>query len=182
MRHVSTGFDPGIRGQTLTDGLVYLALQELATRISHWNTGRFLDEVGAAVMKRVAADENLHFLFYRDLATAALMADPSGTVEAIDRQVTKFQMPGAGMEGFATHAVAIAAAGIYNFRVHYEQVLLPVVMTHWRLESIEGLNGAGERARDHLVSWISRVRRIADRMEAQSAEAQAVEPQLSTAG
>jgi acyl-[acyl-carrier-protein] desaturase len=181
MRHVSAGFDPGIRGQTLTDGLVYLALQELATRISHWNTGRFLDEVGAAVMKRVAADENLHFLFYRDLATAALMADPSGTIQAIDRQVTKFQMPGAGMEGFATHAIAIAAAGIYNFRVHCEQVLLPVVVTHWRLESLEGLNTEGERARDHLVSWIARMRRIADRMEAQSAEVQAVEPQLSTA-
>jgi acyl-[acyl-carrier-protein] desaturase len=181
MRHVTAGFDPGIRGQTLTDGLVYLALQELATRISHWNTGRFLDEAGAAVMKRVAADENLHFLFYRDLATAALLADPSGTVEAIDRQVTKFQMPGAGMEGFATHAVAIASAGIYNFRVHCEQVLLPVVMTHWQLESIEGLDADGERAREHLVCWISRMRRIADRMEAQSAELQAVEPQLSTA-
>jgi acyl-[acyl-carrier-protein] desaturase len=180
MRHVTAGFDPGIRGQTLTDGLVYLALQELATRISHWNTGRFLDEAGAAVMKRVAADENLHFLFYRDLATAALLADPSGTVEAIDRQVTKFQMPGAGMEGFATHAVAIASAGIYNFRVHCEQVLLPVVMTHWQLESIEGLDADGERAREHLVRWISRMRRIADRMEAQSAELQAVEPQLST--
>jgi acyl-[acyl-carrier-protein] desaturase len=158
-----------------------LALQELATRISHWNTGRFLDDVGAAVMKRVAADENLHFLFYRDLATAALVADPSGTIEAIDRQVTKFQMPGAGMEGFATHAVAIASAGIYNFRVHCEQVLLPVVMTHWRLESVEGLNADGERAREHLVCWISRMRRIADRMEAQSAEIQAVEPQLSNA-
>ncbi len=181
MRHVSAGFDPGIRGHTVTDGLVYLALQELATRISHWNTGRFLDDVGAAVMKRVAADENLHFLFYRDLATAALEADPSGTIEAIDRQVTKFQMPGAGMEGFATHAVAIASAGIYNFRVHCEQVLLPVVMTHWRLELIEGLNADGERAREHLVCWISRMRRIADRMEAQSAEIQAVEPQFSNA-
>jgi len=181
MRQVSMGFDPGIRRQTLTDGFVYLALQELATRISHWNTGRFLDKIGAAVMKRVAADENLHFLFYRDLASAALMADPSGTVEAIDRQVTRFQMPGAGMEGFATHAVAIAAAGIYNFRVHCEQVLLPLVMMHWRLESIEGLNANGERARHHLLSWMARMQRIADRMEAQSAEGRAAEPQLSTA-
>jgi acyl-[acyl-carrier-protein] desaturase len=181
MRQVTTGFDPGIRGQTLTDGLVYLALQELATRISHWNTGRFLDGIGAAVMKRVAADENLHFLFYRDLATAALLADPSGTIQAIDRQVTRFEMPGAGMEGFATHAVAIAAAGIYNFRVHWEQVLLPVVMTHWRLESLEGLNANGERARQHLLGWITRMQRIANRMEAQSNEVQGPERQLSTA-
>jgi acyl-[acyl-carrier-protein] desaturase len=133
------------------------------------------------VMKRVAADENLHFLFYRDLATAALNADPSGTVEAIDRQVTGFQMPGSAMDGFTSHAVSIAAAGIYDFRVHYEQVLLPVVMTHWRLESIEGLNANGERSREHLLSWIARVQRIAHRMEAQSTVVPAPEPQVPTA-
>jgi acyl-[acyl-carrier-protein] desaturase len=173
MRHVSRGFDPGIRRHSLTDGLVYLTLQELATRVSHWNTGRFLDDVGSAVMKRVAADENLHFLFYRDLSAAALLADPSGTVQAIDRQVTRFQMPGAEMEEFTAHAVSIAAAGIYNFRVHCEQVLLPVVITHWGLESIEGLNADGERARQHLLSWIARMQRIADRMEAQAAQVEA---------
>jgi acyl-[acyl-carrier-protein] desaturase len=47
----------------VADGLVYLVLQELATRISHGSTGRLLDEIGAAVLKRFAADENRHFLF-----------------------------------------------------------------------------------------------------------------------
>ena len=130
-------------------------------------------------MKRVAADENLHFLFYRDLTTAALNSDPSETVKAIDRQVTCFQMPGSGMDGFTAHAVSIAAAGIYDFRVHYEQVLLPVVMTHWRLESIEGLNGDAERSREHLLWWIARMQRIANRMEAQSAEVRDRRPQVS---
>ena len=96
MRQVSTGFRAGGRSHSLTDGLVYLALQELATRIAHWNTGRLLDGDGAVILKRVAADENLHFLFYRELAAAALQADPSRTVEAIDRQVTSFEMPGRG--------------------------------------------------------------------------------------
>jgi acyl-[acyl-carrier-protein] desaturase len=181
MCHVSAGFNPGIREHSVIDGLVYLTLQELATRISHWNTGRFLDESGAAVMKRVAADENLHYLFYRDLASAALVVDPSGTVEAIDRQVTRFQMPGYEMDGFTAHAVSIASAGIYNLRVHCDQVLLPVVMTHWGIESIEGLNPEGERARDHLVCWIARMQRILNRMEEQSAEVPAMEPQASTA-
>jgi acyl-[acyl-carrier-protein] desaturase len=181
MRHVSAGFDPGIRGLSVTDGIVYLTLQELATRISHWNTGRFLDDAGAAVMKRVATDENLHFLFYRDLATAALNCDPSGTVKAMDRQVTRFQMPGSGMDGFTAHAVSIAAAGIYDFRVHYEQVLLPVVMTHWRLESIEGLNADAERCREHLICWMARMRRIANRMEAQSAEVRDSQQEVSAA-
>jgi len=171
MRQVSAGFRAGVRGHSLTDGLVYLALQELATRIAHWNTGRLLDDVGSVMLKRVAADENLHFLFYRELATAALRADPSRTVEAIDRQVTSFEMPGAEIEGFAAHAASIAAAGIYDFRIHYEQVLVPVVMTHWRLESLEGLDSDGERARDHLLSRMARLRRVAARMAAQSPEA-----------
>jgi len=173
LRHVSAGFRAGARDLTLTDGVVYLTLQELATRISHWNTGRLLDEIGCNLLKRVAADENLHFLFYRDLATAALQAEPSRAVEAIDRQVTGFQMPGADIDGFAAHAAAIAAAGIYDFRVHYEQVLVPVVLNHWRLESVEGLDDAAERARDHLLTWMDRLRRVAERMAAQSVGAAA---------
>lgn len=167
MHHVSTGFSPGARRHSLVDGLVYLALQELATRISHWNTGRFLDDIGAAVMKRVAADENLHFLFYRDLATTALQADPSGTVEAIERQVTRFEMPGSGIKGFTAHAAAIARAGIYDFRLHYEHIVVPVVLGHWRLESIEGLDANAERARQHLLGWVDRLKRVAGRMTEQ---------------
>jgi acyl-[acyl-carrier-protein] desaturase len=171
MRQVTTGFPTKGRDHSFSDGLVYLALQELATRISHWNTGQHLDATGAAVMKRVAADENLHFLFYRDMATAALEADPSEVVLAIDRQVTDFEMPGAGIEGFTGHAAAIAAAGIYDFRVHYEHILLPVVLTHWRLETIEGLTPEAEVAREHVLGRIGRLKRVADRIEAQAAQA-----------
>jgi acyl-[acyl-carrier-protein] desaturase len=168
MHQVSCGFRPGARAVTLSDGLVYLALQELATRISHWNTGQHLDDVGAAVMKRVAADENHHFLFYRDLATAALEVDPSEAMLAIDRQVSGFEMPGTEITGFAGHAAAISAAGIYDYRVHYEQILLPVVLNHWQLESIEGLSAEAEIAREHVLARISRMKRVADRIDAQA--------------
>jgi acyl-[acyl-carrier-protein] desaturase len=167
MRQVSTGFPAAGRDDSLSDGMVYLALQELATRVSHWNTGTKLDARGAAVMKRVAADENLHFLFYRDMASALLEADPSEVVLAIDRQVSAFEMPGAGIDGFAAHAAAIAAAGIYDFRVHYEQILVPVVLQHWRLESLEGLSGPADKARTHTLRHIGRLERVAQRIEAQ---------------
>ena len=66
---------------TAAESLVYVALQELATRIAHRNTGRMIgDPAGYDVMMRVAADENLHHLFYRDLATAAIELDPSTMV------------------------------------------------------------------------------------------------------
>ena len=87
------------------DGLVYVALQELATRIAHRNTGKLLgDTAGYDVMARVAADENLHYLFYRDLATAAIERDPSEMVIAVEHEVRTFAMPGSGIVDFDFHA------------------------------------------------------------------------------
>lgn len=168
MAQVEAGFSTRSRSHTISDGLVYLTLQELATRVSHRQTGQLLgDPLGIALMNRVAADENLHFLFYRDLTTAALAENPSEVVLAIDRQVTNFEMPGSEIAGFAAHAAAIAAAGIYDFRLHYEQVLVPVVIKHWAIESIEGLTPEAEAARDHVVARVARVGRVARRLEAQ---------------
>src|SRR3546814_15552291 len=97
------------------DGFAYVALQELATRIAHHNTGKLLDDkAGYEVMKKVASDENRHHLFYRDMVTAALEIDPSEMVRAIERQVRTFEMPGTGIIGFDAHAKAIAKAGIYR--------------------------------------------------------------------
>jgi hypothetical protein len=80
MAQVTGGVSP--HPGSIADTFVYLALQELATRIAHHNTGKALpDAEGYGVMKRVAADENLHYLFYRDLVSAALEIDPSGMME-----------------------------------------------------------------------------------------------------
>lgn len=165
MRQVTTGFQPEYRAESPVDGLVYLTLQELATRISHWNTAQQLCGTGTAVLRQVAIDENLHFLFYRDLASFLIQDDPSAATLAIDRQVRGFQMPGAaGIDDFSRHAAMIAATGIYNYQVHYEQVLRPVVLRHWRLESLTGLTAEAARARDRTLAHIARLERIADRI------------------
>lgn len=141
-----------------TDGLVYVALQELATRIAHHNTGKVVDDpVGYEVMKRVAADENWHYLFYRDLSSAALEIDPSSMVLAIERQVRHFEMPGTGILNFSDHARSIARAGIYDFQVHHDHILVPVVIRHWGVENLTGLTDEAEQARDALVHYIERI-------------------------
>ena len=146
------------------DALVYVALQELATRIAHLNTAKVLpDRAGYEIMKRVAADENLHYLYYRGLVDAAFEIDPSAVVAAVDRQVRTFQMPGTGVPGFASHARAIAGAGIYDMAIYHEQVLLPVVVRHWGLERLEGLDAAAERARAKVLGYIERLGRLAQR-------------------
>jgi acyl-[acyl-carrier-protein] desaturase len=160
------------------DGMVYVSLQELATRIAHHNTGKMLeDPAGYEVMKRVASDENRHYLFYRDLASAALEIDPSGMVLAIERQVREFEMPGTGIVDFETHARSIAAAGIYDFLIHYEQILLPVVVRHWGVEQLEGLTPEAEKARKSLMTRIERIGRAGRRQAARREEALARVPE-----
>ena len=145
--------------------LVYLSLQELATRISHRATGKMLgDSAGYEVMMRVAGDENLHQLFYRDLAAAAIERDPDGMMVAIERQVAGFTMPGIGIPGFAEHAKRIAQAGIYDLAVHHEQILVPVVIRTWDVENVTGLTAEGEQARDRLMSRLSKSERVARRV------------------
>ena len=168
MRQVSLGLVPNPDG--IADGIVYVALQELATRISHRNTGKLLeDPEGLAIMSRVAADENLHHLFYRDLVSAALEIDPSGMIAAIERQVRHFEMPGAGIEDFKVHARVIADAGVYDFTSHHDQILVPVVFKHWRVEQIENLKAAGEQARERLVKHVNKVGNVAKRMQSRLA-------------
>jgi acyl-[acyl-carrier-protein] desaturase len=158
MHQVGTGIVPEPEGPL--DGLAYVALQELATRIAHRATGRMLeDRAGYEVMARVATDENHHFLFYRDLVSAALEIDPSATVVAIERQVRDFEMPGTGIPGFEEHALAIAKAGIYDLQIHHDQILVPVVLRQWGVEQLEGLDAEAEAARTRLVRRIERVGR-----------------------
>lgn len=156
---------------TPQDGLVYVSLQELATRIAHLNTGKLVgDRVAYDIMKRVASDENRHHLFYRDLTAAALEVDPSGMVIAMERQVREFEMPGTGIVDFDRHARAIARAGIYDFQIHHDQILVPVVLRHWGVEELTGLSDAAERARESLLKRIERIGRAGRRMARQREE------------
>jgi acyl-[acyl-carrier-protein] desaturase len=165
MQQVSGGQVP--RPDTVAESLVYVALQELATRVAHRNTGTMLDDdAGYKVMARVAADENLHYLFYRDLVTAALAIEPSAMMIAIEQQVRSFEMPGLGIPDFGKLAAAIADIGIYDFALHHDQVLVPVVLRHWNIEAIDGLNDEAERARVRTIDYIARVDRVGKRLAA----------------
>jgi acyl-[acyl-carrier-protein] desaturase len=171
MRQVSLGVVP--RPATPAHGLAYVAIQELATRVAHGNTGRFMeDPVGTKVMARVAGDEQLHHVFYRDMVTAMLEIDPSQAVKAIADAVLDFEMPGTGIEGFGSHAKRIAAVGIYDFAVHAESILAPLLEETWDLAGLTGLDSDAEVARDKTLAHLERVRkagrRTADRRAAKA--------------
>lgn len=157
--------------QSPLDGLAYVSFQELATRISHFNTGEMLhDSTGKDIMRRIAADENLHFLFYRDMTSAALEMFPSQATEAISRQVIQFEMPGRGMPGFAAHAAKIARSGIYDMAVHCDKIITPLIEREWKIAHLEGLSSEADHAREDLFKHIGRLRKVADRIEARRSE------------
>jgi acyl-[acyl-carrier-protein] desaturase len=146
-------------------GLAYVAFQELATRISHRNTGRYSDDpVADKIMVRIAADENLHMVFYRDILKAALAIEPSAAVRAIVDEILKFEMPGAGIQGFVRKAAAIAKAGIYDLRVHRDEVLLPIIR-YWGVFELSGLDAAAEDARRRLAEHLDQLDAAAKRFE-----------------
>ena len=146
-------------------GLAYVAFQELATRIAHRNTGRYSDDpVADRIMVRIAADENLHMVFYRDILKAALDIEPSAAVRAIVDEVLAFQMPGAGIPGFLRKAADIAKAGIYDLRVHRDEVLLPIIR-YWGLFELSGLDAAAEEARRRLAEHLEKLDVAAKRFE-----------------
>jgi acyl-[acyl-carrier-protein] desaturase len=165
MDHVSRGysFDDDM---TPLDGLVYTTLQELATRISHRNTGTFTEDPGIEKLTaRIAVDENLHYVFYRDVAAAAIEVDPSAMVLAMHRRVIGFQMPGVEMPAFRRKAIAIAKAGIYDLRIHRDQVLVPVLYQQWGLDRLTGLSDEAERARDEIRGFLEVLDATARRFE-----------------
>jgi acyl-[acyl-carrier-protein] desaturase len=167
---MSTGYDAQDKPPLRV--LAYVSFQELATRISHRNTGRFADDpICERLLARVSTDENLHMVFYRNLVTAALDVAPGPTVRAIADEVMQFEMPGAVIPGFTRKAAQIAQAGIYDLRIHHDDIVQPL-LRHWRVFDLEGLDAEGAQAREELAEFVEGLAAQATRFEEQRARAQ----------
>lgn len=164
MVHMSAGYENAHPDEVL-HSLAYVSFQELATRISHRNTGKATgDPLCEQLLARVAADENLHMIFYRNLLAAAFELAPSQAMRAVADVAADFQMPGNGIDGFARKSVAIALAGIYDLRQHRDEVLVPV-LRQWDVWNVTGLNADGEAAREQLAAHLDELDTAASRFE-----------------
>ena len=164
MQHMSAGYQ-STHDQELLRSIAYVSFQELATRVSHRNTGRVTnDPVADQLLARVATDENLHMVFYRNLLQAALALAPDQAMRAITDVVTSFEMPGANIAGFQRKAVEIAVAGVYDLRQHRDDVLMPV-LKYWKIFDLEGLNPEGEQARTELADFLDKLETQATNFE-----------------
>ena len=164
MDHMGRGFTSRAVGDILKT-MSYVTFQELATRISHRNTGRHTADPGCdRLLARIAADENLHMLFYRNVVAAAFELSPDATMEAITDQVMDFQMPGNEVDGYVRRSVSIAMAGIYDLRIHHDEVLAPVLRA-WNVWDRDDLSDIGEKSRDELARFMTGLDAAASKFE-----------------
>ena len=148
MDYMTLGYDSG--DKTPLEAVAYVSFQELATRVSHRNTGRATgDPIADQLLARLATDENLHMIFYRNLLSKAFELAPDQTMCAVRDVVVGFRMPGHGMPGFERAAAQIAIGGIYNLRIHHDDVLQPV-LRFLKVLQISGLGPEGLKAQEEL--------------------------------
>jgi acyl-[acyl-carrier-protein] desaturase len=160
-------------GTSFLHGVAYVSFQELATRVAHRNTGKASgDPLCEQMLARVAADENLHMIFYRNLLAAALELAPNATMRAITDVVKAFEMPGASIDGFLRKSVMIANAGIYDLRLHHDDVLFPV-LRKWGVFDRADLTGDGDKARDELADFLAQLDGAATKFETRREERRA---------
>ena len=149
MSHMSEGFESDNR-HSMLHSVAYVAFQELATRVSHRNTGHQSgDPVCDRMLARIATDENLHMVFYRNLLKAAFELAPDLTMMAVRDVIVNFRMPGHGMPGFERAAAQMAIGEIYNMRIHHDDVLQPV-LRFLKIMEIDGLGPEGRKAQEEL--------------------------------
>lgn len=171
MVHMTAGYDSGEK--TMLEALTYVSFQELATRVSHRNTGKATgDPIAEKLLQRIALDENLHMVFYRNLIKAAFEIAPDDCMEAVRKEVLGFHMPGSTMPDFQRSSLTIAKAGIYDTRLHYEDVVMPV-LRFWDVFDRSDLSARGEQARQDLATFVEQLDESSAAFVAKRAEAEA---------
>jgi acyl-[acyl-carrier-protein] desaturase len=156
VEQVTRGFSPGqnqqgdLFAESLFDSVIYVTFQELATRVSHRNTGKACNEtIADQLLARVSADENLHMIFYRDVSEAGFEIAPDQAMHSLHRVLRNFKMPGYTVPEFRRKAVIIAVGGVYDPRIHLDDVVMPV-LKKWRIFEREDFTGEAAKMRDDL--------------------------------
>lgn len=167
MAHLSRGYRSIDAEENLKFlvSLVYVVFQEMATRLSHRNTGIATgDPVAESLLKRIALDENLHMIFYSNIVGGVLAIDPANTMRAINHTIREFSMPGSTIEGYGRKALEIALEGIYDIKQHRDTVIKPI-LKKWKIFQRNDLGPEGEKLRDELTIILKELDLRVDKFE-----------------
>jgi acyl-[acyl-carrier-protein] desaturase len=171
MEVVNRGFSPGqnlqggLFADALFDSILYVTFQELATRVSHRNTGKACNEtVADQLLAKISADENLHMIFYRDVSAAGIDMAPNLAMKALHKILLNFKMPGFLVPEFRRKALMIAVGGVYDIRIHLDEVVMPV-LRKWRILERDDFTGEAARMQDDIGAHIKDLEAACDKFE-----------------
>jgi acyl-[acyl-carrier-protein] desaturase len=172
---IQDGFDIGT-GHDPYRNFIYTSFQELATNISHRRVAALAKTNGDKLLSKmcgvIAADEARHAKAYKSFISKAFEVDASEVMLAFeDMMRKKIVMPAHFLrevgspigQVFGHFTDAAQRLGVYT-AVDYVDILKQLIVD-WNVESVRGLNEAGEKARDYIVNLPNRLLRVADRMK-----------------
>jgi acyl-[acyl-carrier-protein] desaturase len=137
----------------------------LATRISHRNTGKACNEtIADKLLAKISADENLHMIFYRDVSEAGFEIAPNQAMKSLHKVLRNFQMPGYQVPEFRRKAVMIAVGGVYDPRIHLDEVVMPV-LKKWRIFERDDFTGEAAAMQEDLAVLIKELEMSCDKFE-----------------
>jgi len=145
---------------------VYTTLQERATQVSHFNTGRVAGQYDPQleyILTQVAADEARHYAFYRQVFAEVLKRDPEQALESAAKIMPSIDMPGVAMPNFREISDVVRRIGIYGPREYLK--IVEDQIKFWRIETMTGLKEAGARAQEKILDIPRRLTKIADYVE-----------------
>jgi acyl-[acyl-carrier-protein] desaturase len=155
---------------TAFEGMAYTSIQELSTQAFYIRVAEAAEKEDpqlALILRTLAKDETLHYVFYRDAVKAHLELNPNYVWPLADVMVN-FAMPGYLMPHFKERTYVIAEHTNYGIAEFYRQVI-KVLADYWDLRNLHPTFPEAQQALDKLnkyLDWQARMAVIADKARA----------------
>lgn len=169
------GFDLGLDNDPYRN-FVYTSFQELATHISHKRVGELAQAKGnmplAKMCRTIAGDEMRHHLAYREFIKKIIEVDANEVLRVFaDMMKRKIAMPAnllrqageAVGQSFQAFADAAQRLGVYTAEDYVN--ILRILLAHWQIDKLTGLNDEAEKSRDYLMNLPARLEKLSGRMK-----------------
>jgi acyl-[acyl-carrier protein] desaturase len=166
---IATGWRHSLGGPF--EGMVYTAMQEAATRTFYLCAARACGDehpsLGAA-LRRIAKDETLHMVFYRDVVKAHLERDPD-YLRPLAAVMMAFEMPWSAsvLRDFEERRSFLAGRGVFRLSHYLDEVVQPLWL-YWALDHCASESAETKDAHDQLRRYRAALRKFARREESQT--------------
>lgn len=172
---LADGFDLGLDLDPYKN-FVYTSFQELATHLSHKRVADLANKGNnqrlAKMCRTIAGDEMRHHLAYREFIRIIFEMDASEAMIAFgDMMRKKIVMPAHMLrqsgeaQGFSFDAFANAAQRLGVYTSDDYIYILQILLAHWNIDKLTGLNEAAEKERDYLMALPARLQKLSSRMK-----------------